>query len=57
MLCDKNDLPLNEATYNTIRSEDCNVFVVMRNHGADSESNRHGSAYNKDDLESKWVSL
>ena len=55
MLCDKNDLPLNEATYKTIRSKGCNVFVVMR--GGDSESNRHGSAYNKDDLESKWVSL
>ena len=57
MLCNQENLKLEDATYNEIRKQGCNVIVVMRDHGADSESNRHHFAYKKANLESKWVGL
>ena len=65
MLCDKANLKLEEATYNEIRRQNCNVLLFMHgeqrgwdgDRGADEDSNRHSSAYEKGDIKSKWVSF
>ena len=66
MLCDKANLKLEEATYNEIRRQNCNVLLFMHvetawdwdgDGGADEDSKRHSSAYEKGDIKSKWVSF
>ena len=52
MLCNKNNLPLDEASYNKIRDHNCSVLLIMRGSGADDDTNRHKYANKGSDLKS-----